>query len=302
MSGAAPPDEVPLDAELVHALLASQHPDLAELPLGARHEGWDMAMFRLGASLAVRLPRRAASVGSLEAELRWVPSLSTGWTFPTQRIERIGAPGQGYPWPWVVVTWLTGTDAATTPLLASAGPPLGRALAEVHVPAPAEAPFNDEQSIALADREPGLLASLDKVEAQAAARGVRFDRDRALAIWRAARDAAVDVPRCWIHADLHPFNLVSKDGAFAGIVDWADIAAGDPATDLGFLYLDLPAVGVEAALETYAEVVGGLPERTRARALGTGLALAAGFATWDTPATSSIGWRALAELGIVTAV
>lgn len=301
MSDAAPPDEVPIGPELVRALLASQHPELAGLALGSRHEGWDMAMFRLGDSLAVRLPRRAAAVGSLEAELRWVPALSAAWTFPTQRIERTGVPGEGYPWPWAVVTWLTGTDAAASPLLASAGPELGRALAQVHVPAPPDAPFNAEQSIPLAQREPGLLASLDRIAATAPARGERLDRERALDIWQSARAATGDAPRCWIHADLHPFNLVSRDGAFGGLVDWADIAAGDPATDLGFLYLGLPAAGVDAALDAYAEATGDLTAATRARALGTGLALAADFATWDTPATSRIGRDALRELGVVAA-
>lgn len=292
----APPDEVPISAELVSALVASQHPDLAELPVGRRYEGWDMAMYRLGERLAVRLPRRAVAVSSLESEVRWVRLLCPGWTFPTQRIERVGEPDAGYPWPWAVVTWLPGQVAASDPLDATAGPALGRALAEVHVPAHPEAPFNDEQSITLAEREPALLARLDQVAAAAPGRGQRLDRERADEIWYAAVTAPVDLPRSWIHADVHPFNLVSRDGAFGGIIDWADIAAGDPATDLGFLWLGLPAAGVAAALDAHGE---GASPATRARAHGTGLALAVDFATWDTPATSSIGWRALGELGVV---
>lgn len=299
MSGTAPPDEVSIDARVVRALLESQHADLAALPLGRRHEGWDMAMFRLGDSLAVRLPRRAAAVGSLEVELQWVPQLSAGWTFPTQRIDRVGGPGAGYPWPWAVVTWLPGTDAATTPLGASAGPALGRALAEVHRPAPPEAPFNSEQSIALEEREAGLLGALEAVATAAPGRGLRLDRDRALSLWRAARAAPEPVPRRWIHADLHPFNIVSQEGDFGGIVDWADVAAGDPATDLGFLHLDLPREGVQAAFDAYAAATGELTAATLARARGVGVALAAGFASWDAPATSAIGWRALRELGVV---
>ncbi len=305
MSDHAPPDEVPISAELVQTLVAEQHPDLAHLPVGRRHEGWDMAMFPLGDGLALRLPRRAVAVSSLEAEIRWVRLLSPGWTFPTQRIERVGDPGAGYPWPWAVVTWLPGQVAASHPLDASAGPALGRALTEVHVPAHPEAPFNDEQSVSLAEREPTLLTRLDEVAAAAPGRGQRLDRERADQIWHAAVTAPVDLPRSWIHADAHPFNLVSQGGAFAGIIDWADIAAGDPATDLGFLWLDLPAAGVAAALDAYGAgshwaegTPRGASPATRARAHGTGLALAVDFATWDTPATSSIGWRALGELGV----
>ncbi|ADG76223.1 aminoglycoside phosphotransferase [Cellulomonas flavigena DSM 20109] len=295
---AAPPDEVPIDPDVVRALLAEQHPDLVPLPLGRRYAGWDMAMYPLGDDLAVRLPRTAASVGSMRSELRWVRELAVGWTFPTQRVVRVGVPGAGYPWPWAVVTWLPGVTAAEVPLAASAGPPLGRALRQVHVPAPTDAPYNDEQSIPLADRSAGVVASLAHVEREGPARGLRLDRALAERTWADALAAPVDVPRTWIHADLHPHNLVSVDGRFGGILDWADVAEGDPATDLGFLWLDLPAAGVAAAYDA----CGGLSPATAARARGVGLALATGWAGWDDPLTSAIGWRALIGLGVVRPV
>ncbi|GIG41705.1 phosphotransferase [Cellulomonas phragmiteti] len=291
----APVDEVLITPDVVVALLTEQHPDLAGLPLGRRHAGWDMAMYPLGDELAVRLPRRAAAVGSMTTELRWVRRLGAAWTFPTQQVVRAGAPGAGYPWPWAVVTWLPGVTAAQEPLHASAGPPLGRALAQVHVPAAPDAPYNDEQSVPLAARAHAVLRSLAHVEERAPARGLRLDRERADRLWADALAAPVDVPRTWIHADLHPHNLLSVDGQLGGILDWADIAEGDPATDLGFLWLALPASGVAAALDAY----GGVSAATAARAHGTGLALAAGWAQWDEDATREIGWRALAELGVV---
>ncbi|MBC7297290.1 MAG: hypothetical protein H5T82_00090, partial [Demequina sp.] len=35
-----PPAEVHIDERLVRALLRSQFPDLAKLPIGSSHEGW----------------------------------------------------------------------------------------------------------------------------------------------------------------------------------------------------------------------------------------------------------------------
>lgn len=291
----APPDEVTITPDVVAALLAEQHPDLAALPLGRRYAGWDMAMYPLGDRLAVRLPRHARAVASMRTELRWVRALGARWTFPTQQVVRAGEPGAAYPWPWAVVTWLPGVTAAEVPLAASAGPALGRALAQVHVLAAPDAPYNDEQSIPLAARSGTVATSLTHVEAHAPARGLRLDRARAERLWADALAAPVDVPRTWIHADLHPHNLVSVDGRFGGVLDWADIAEGDPATDLGFLWLALPAAGVAAALDAY----GGVSAATAARAHGTGLALAAGWAHFDEETTREIGWRALAELGVV---
>jgi len=291
----APDDEVPITPDVVRALLTEQHPDLADLPLGRRHAGWDMAMYRLGDDLAVRLPRHAASVRSMDSELRWVARLSAGWTFPTQRVVRAGTPGAAYPWPWAVVAWLPGVTAAEVPLTADAGPDLGRALAQVHVPAPPDAPYNDEQSIPLADRTAGLLRALARVEQTAPGRGLRLDRERTERLWADALAAPVDLPTSWIHADLHPFNLLSVDGLFGGVLDWADVSGGDPATDLGFLWLALPAAGVTAALDAY----GGVSDATAARALGTGLAMAAGWVGHEDGSPQEIGWRALGELGVV---
>ncbi|MBO3094821.1 aminoglycoside phosphotransferase family protein [Cellulomonas dongxiuzhuiae] len=291
----SPADEVPITPDVVAALLAEQHPDLAHLPLGRRYAGWDMAMYRLGEDLAVRLPRRAAAVGSMATELRWVRELGTAWTFPTQQVVRAGEPGAAYPWPWAVVTWLPGATAAEVPLDASAGADLGRALTQVHVPAAPDAPYNDEQSVPLSARVHVVLRSLAHVEEHAPARGLRLDRERAERLWADALAAPVDVPRTWIHADLHPYNLLSVEGRFAGVLDWADIAEGDRATDLGFLWLVLPAAGVRAAFDAY----GGLSDATTARAHGTGLALAAGWVQWDETTTREIGWRALTELGVL---
>lgn len=291
----APTDEVPIGPDLVTALLTEQHPDLAGRPLGRRYAGWDMAMYPLGDDLAVRLPRRATAVGSMATELRWVRTLGAAWTFPTQQVVRVGEPGAGYPWPWAVVTWLPGVTAAEVPLHASAGPELGRALAQVHTPAAPDAPYNTEQSVPLVERAAGVARSLGRVAADAASRGLVLDRERAERLWADALAAPVDVPRTWIHADLHPHNLVSVDGRFGGVLDWADIAEGDPATDLGYLWLALPAAGVRAAFDAY----GGVSDATASRAHGVGLALATGWTQLDDPLGAGIGWRALTELGVV---
>ena len=44
---------------------------------------------------------------------------------------------------------------------------------------------------------------------------------------RPGRCAAV-----WIHGDLHPGNLLVRDGRLSGVLDFGDVTAGDPATDL----------------------------------------------------------------------
>jgi len=289
-----PAAEVAVSCELVRALLSEQHPDLADREIGEPFEGFDMAVFRLGGDLAVRLPRHRGSVRSLEAEIRWVGPLARRWTFPTQRIVRVGRPGAGYPWCWAVTSWLPGELAADRPLEGAAATALGRARAQIHQPAPADAPFNAEQSIRLAAREPVLRRVLPRLPAVAASRGLVVDLDAAAALWRRAMAVPDDAPRVWIHADLHPFNVISRCGRFGGIIDWSDISGGDPAVDLGFLHLLLPAAAVAAAFDGY----GGVDPATVARARAIGLVKAATLAVVHREIVAGVGWRCLVELGI----
>ncbi len=289
-----PAAEVTISRELVRTLLAEQHPELADRDIAGPFEGFDMAVFRLGEDLAVRLPRHRGSVRSLESEIRWIGRLGEAWTFPTQRIVRVGRPGAGYPWCWAVTSWLPGELAADRPLDAAAAPALGRARAEIHQPAPADAPFNAEQSVRLAEREPVYHQVLPRLPAAGAPRGLVVDPDAAAALWRLATAIPGEVPRVWIHADLHPFNVISVGGRFGGIIDWSDISGGDPAVDLGFLQLVLPAAVIPTAFESY----GGVDPATAARARVIALVKAATLAVVNRDVVAAIGWRALVELGV----
>jgi aminoglycoside phosphotransferase (APT) family kinase protein len=293
-SSTPPAAEVPISRELVRALLAEQYPGLADREIADPFEGFDMAVFRLGDDLAVRLPRHSGSVRSLESEIRWIGLLGARWTFPTQRIVHVGRPGAGYPWCWAVTSWLNGDLAADRPLDAAAAPALGRALAEIHRPAPADAPVNSEQSIPLAAREPVLREVLPRLAPVGASRGLVVDRDAAEALWRQGIAVPDDAPPVWIHADLHPFNVISVHGRFGGIIDWSDISGGDPAVDLGFLHLLLPAAAMATAFESY----GGVDPATVARARAIGMVKAATLAIVGREVVAAVGWRALVELGI----
>ena len=190
--------------------------------------------------------------------------------------------------------WLPGELAADRPLDASAARPLGRALAEVHRPAPDDAPFNSEQSVRLAEREQVLRTVLPQLPAVGASRGLTLDLDAAATVWRQALAAPDDAPRVWIHADLHSFNVISLNGQFGDIIDWSDISYGDPAVDLGFLHLLLPAAAMPMAYDGY----GGVDEATAARARGISLIKAATLAVVDKEVVANVGWQALVELGV----
>lgn len=231
-----PAAEVVIDAPLVRALLREQHADLAHLPLIDAGEGWDNRLFRLGDRLAVRVPRRAASAVLIEQEQRWLPRIASWLPLPVPVPLRAGRPTGAFPWSWSVVPWLTGRTALAAqpddPLSTAAG--LGRFLRALHQPAPGEAPRNPWRGVPLDSRTNLLREHLEQLNGL-------VDRTAVLDLWARALSAAPwPGPPSWNHGDLHPGNLLVVNGALSAVIDFGDLAAGDPATDLSIAWMLLP--------------------------------------------------------------
>jgi aminoglycoside phosphotransferase (APT) family kinase protein len=234
-----PPAEFEIDEVLVNELLATQHPDLAGLPLRPVGSGWDNAIFRLGSELSVRLPRRALSVPLVLNEQRWLPEIAPRLPLPIPVPIRRGVAGSGYPWPWSVTPWFPGTTAANAVLEdpETLARQLGDFVESLHFPAPEGAPRNPYRGIPLVARDRRMRVGIDHLDAS-------FDRISLLRAW----EDAVRIPEwrgrgVWLHGDLHPFNLVIERDRLSAVIDFGDVCAGDPATDLavGWMLFDEPA-------------------------------------------------------------
>src|SRR5215831_2732829 len=192
-----PAAEVDLSAQLVRALLAEQHPDLADLPVELLTNGWDNAIFRLGDALVVRMPRRQIGARILLNEQRWLPVLASRLPLPVPAPVRIGQPGHGYPWAWSVAPFLPGEPASGTMAYdpREAAVAVGGFLGALHVPAPPEAPANPVRGVPLVDRDSLFADNLRTLDGQ-------VDRTAVLRVW----DAALTAPRwdrapVWLHGD-----------------------------------------------------------------------------------------------------
>ena len=236
-----PAAEVDVSADLVRRLLADQHPDLARLPVEFLANGWDNELYRVGDGLIARLPRRALGAEIIINEQRWLPGLAPRLPLPIPDPERTGVPACGYPYPWSVVPYLPGVSAAEAksfdPVRAAAA--VGGFLGALHVPAPADAPANPYRGVPLAERAGSFAANLALLTGQAGQDHI--DRDAVLR----AQDAALaapgyDGPPVWLHGDLHPANVLVNEGQVSGVIDFGDITAGDPASDLSVAWMLLP--------------------------------------------------------------
>jgi aminoglycoside phosphotransferase (APT) family kinase protein len=264
-----PPAEVTIDASLVRALIEEQHRDLALLPLKDATEGWDNRLFRLGDDLVIRLPRRALAAILIDQEQRWLPRLSPLLPLPIPVPYRVGRPGCGFPWSWSITPWFPGQSALVAPPqnISVTAVALGRFLRVLHHPAPMDAPRNPWRGVPLATRSTVLRNHLQQLEGL-------VDRDAVLDLWeRTLAAPGWPGPPLWIHGDLHPGNLLVCDGCLSAVIDFGDLAAGDPATDLSLLWMLWPS----SARSTFRESVLGtlypVDDHTLMRARGWALAL-----------------------------
>jgi aminoglycoside phosphotransferase (APT) family kinase protein len=306
-----PAAEVEVTAVLVRRLLADQHPDLARLPVEFLANGWDNELYRVGDGLVARLPRRALGAEIIKNEQRWLPGLAPRLPLPIPYPERTGLPGCGYPYSWSVVPYLPGVPAAQARSFdpAQAAAAVGGFLGALHVPAPAGAPANPFRGVPLAERAGTFAANLALLTGQAGqdqagqdqAGRDRVDRDTVLRVWDAALAApGYDGPPVWLHGDLHPANILVNDGQVSGVIDFGDITAGDPASDLSVSWMLLPPGYRASFWSVYAAAGGGgaggrVGDVLWARARGWALNLAIVFLAHsdDNPVLRQVGRRTL---------
>jgi aminoglycoside phosphotransferase (APT) family kinase protein len=262
--------EIDIDASLVARLLATQFPRWGHHPIEAvESSGTDNVTFRLGADLAVRLPRMSWTAGQVEQDLRWLARLGPHLPVAIPQPLAVGVAGEGYPYSWGVYRWLAGeplrVDRLADPTLVAADL-VGfiRALRNIDAtgaPAPSDDPFS--RGTPLAPRDALFREALDQLRDE-------FDVSAVLSAWEASLAAATwDGPPVWIHGDLMPGNLLVANGRLTAVIDFATLRAADPAGDL------LPAWYVftgEARRVFRAEL--GVDDDTWARGRGWALSLA----------------------------
>ena len=240
-----------LSTTLVRELLRDQHPDLAELPLREVEGGWGNKMWRLGDDLAVRVQRMDAEPDHQLNERRWLPLLAPRLPLPIPVPVRAGVPSERLPKIWTIVTWVHGMplDRGSITRSEHAADTLAAFLRGLHVPAPADAPGDTGRGAHPKDCQDGFewfLTSLDRAVIDA-------DRAALREVWADASAASGwERSPVWVHGDLHPANVVVSGGTLAGVVDFGDMFAGDPALDLAAAWVLLPAGAATRFFASYA--------------------------------------------------
>ncbi|MBP6012862.1 MAG: aminoglycoside phosphotransferase family protein [Alphaproteobacteria bacterium] len=193
--------------------------------------GTDNHIWRLGSTLAIRMPKVDWAAESVARECEFLPRFR-GLPLAIPNVAARGMPDEGYPYVWSVCEWIEGEaerfDTLNDPVQAA------RDLAEFILAmrtrdttgGPVSGPGNNLRGGPLAPRDRHTRKAIANLAHE-------IDAPRAIGMW----DAALAAPTsensdAWIHSDLKEGNLLMRDGRLAAVIDFGMLAVGDEAVDL----------------------------------------------------------------------
>jgi aminoglycoside phosphotransferase (APT) family kinase protein len=228
--------KVIIDISTVRQLIAAQFSEWKELPIRpVASSGWDNKTFHLGDFMLIRMPSASTYALQVEKEQKWLPKLAPMLPLPIPIPLAIGHPAYGYPWKWSVYQWLEGDTAASGYIadLCDFATSLGQFLLSLHNIDTKDGPLAGLHSF----YRGGSLTHYDSETRQAInVLRARIDVQAATEIWEKALSTTWKNPPVWVHGDISAGNLLVKNGQLSGVIDFGQLAVGDPSCDLAIAW------------------------------------------------------------------
>jgi aminoglycoside phosphotransferase (APT) family kinase protein len=227
------PNQLTVSLETVRQLVDVQFPQWRGLPIKEfASQGTVNALFRIGERLGARFPLEPGDVAStrrrLESEAKAARQLLGRTRFHTPEPVAVGEPGNGYPLPWSVQTWLPGTVATDQDPGGSIGfaHDLAEFIGGVRAIETCGRAFNGRG-------RGGDLRSHDAWMQTCFQHSERLlDVPRLRRMWAVLRELPRSAGDVMTHGDLIPGNVLVCDGRLAGVIDVGRLGPADPALDL----------------------------------------------------------------------
>ena len=252
-----------IDDLLVKKLIEEQFPqwkDLAITPVAI--SGWDNRTFHLGQEMLIRLPSDEKYAPQILKEYQWLPNLSKTLSYKITMPLALGQPSSDYPWHWSINGWIEGETASIERIsnMNQFAHDLGQFLTEFQAidatNGPEAGPHNFHRGGSLSAYDHEMHIAIPEIE------DLR-ERSIALRLWNDALASQWNNPPVWVHGDIAIGNLLVRDGQFYAIIDFGQLAIGDPACDLAITWNFFTGENREAFKKSIA-----INKNTWIRALG----------------------------------
>lgn len=225
-----------IDEQLVYKLVATQFPQWKNLPVKAiAKSGWDNRTFRLGTELLVRLPSAVEYAPQVQQEQFWLPKLTPHLPLEVPEPIALGKPGFDYPWDWSIYRWIEGEPTSSghindLPAFAKDLAHFLNALQRIDATGgqhPSAQNFYRGGPLRVYDAQIRQAINILKD---------KIDTTTALNLWESALRTNWQGTPVWVHGDISAGNLLVRDGKLAAVIDFGQLAVGDPACDLAIAW------------------------------------------------------------------
>lgn len=223
---------IKIDVSLVRDLIDAQFPQWSHLPITpVAFSGWDNRTFHLGTKMSVRLPSAEAYALQVDKEQQWLPNLAPHLPLDIPQPIAKGRPTSDYPWQWSIYPWIEGQAASVACIRDKClfAKDLAHFLQKLQRIDPRDGPLAGEHSFFRG----GSLGTYH-AEVEEALKILSKNQDVSLltSIWSTALKEAWKKTPVWIHGDVATGNLLVREGRLCAVIDFGQLAVGDPACDL----------------------------------------------------------------------
>lgn len=220
-----------IDIKLVREMIDNQFPEWRNLVITpVEHGGNDNRTFHLGEKMAIRMPSDKAYEPQVEKEAKWLPKLAQYLSIPITVPLGKGKPTKDYPYVWSVNKWVYGDTVTQNNVeLNQFARDLSEFLTELQSINASEGPesgaHNFYRGCNLSVYHHETLDAIQLLSSE-------IDEDKCMDIWNKALSTEWTKQPVWIHGDVAPGNLITKNGRLSGVIDFGIMGTGDPACDL----------------------------------------------------------------------
>lgn len=224
-----------LEHDIARSVILEQFPEFENLKIEyVLKNGHDNTTFRLGDKLSLRFPNAKEYEHSILNERIFLPILQKSISCKIPNQLYLGTPSNLFSLHFGIYEWIEGesanlTDVKNKEIFAK---DLAIFLNQLHsvditnAPLPSEKNFYRGGDLKIYEEE--FLATLPILQNY-------FDIKKLTDIWYNARNAICD-KRVWIHGDLSVGNILTKQDTLEAIIDFGQMAVGDPSCDLAIYF------------------------------------------------------------------
>ena len=215
--------------------------------------------------MCLRLPSSEAYAAHIGVEYEWLPRLAPHLPVAVPLPLGVGQPSPDYPWPWLVNSWIEGASGESAKIsdLVRYAQDLASFLTALHAidtrggPEPSATNFYRGGSLRVYSHEAfecmGRVLQGDSLQS-------------AHSVFLTALEAPFVGMPVWVHGDLVANNTIIFGGRLCGVIDFGQLAIGDPACDLTIAWTFLTGKSRSVSKESL-----GFDEDTWRRARGWAL-------------------------------